>query len=178
MMIFTMPSDPALQAAVGRVSIRHAQLDRILRMTVKSIEDITPEQALDQTHRWGSAKLRKRVAELARAKLGEDPAFDRLEEILARAERATDLRNDLIHSTWAQNLDGEEMLLDGSRRRLPVPSVPELDALAAQIQGITNELNKARLEGFLREALDHAKAVRDQISDEPGPSGMPPAAAP
>jgi hypothetical protein len=55
-------------------------------------------------------------------------------------------------------MDGSELFL-GDGEPGPIPTVPELDALAAELEAVTNELNHARLEGFLREAIENSKPI-------------------
>lgn len=154
MQMLLLPEDERLLAAVGRVAILNSLLDRILRMTVKSIEGITIEQALDATRGQGASELRKTIRKLAQKKLGMCSELMRLRAILGRAERATDHRNELIHRVWSQRLDGDAGLLDDRGHLMPIPTVGELDARAAELQAVAKELNDARLEGFLKEALD------------------------
>lgn len=60
MILLNIPDDPTVLAALGKVAIRHGQLDYILRMTVKSILALSIREALDATARQGSKDLRKR----------------------------------------------------------------------------------------------------------------------
>ncbi len=63
MITLDIPTDPALLAAVGKVALRHGQLDYVLRMTVKSILKLSIRDALDATDRQGSRELRDRCQE-------------------------------------------------------------------------------------------------------------------
>ena len=49
MVRLNLPEDVNVLAAVGRVALRHGQLHRTLRMTVKSILGLPPREALDAT---------------------------------------------------------------------------------------------------------------------------------
>ena len=46
-----MPEDPAVLAAVGKIALRHGQLDHVLRMTIKSLTGVSMNEALDATAR-------------------------------------------------------------------------------------------------------------------------------
>lgn len=151
------PGDPALLAALGKVAIRHGQLDYVLRMTVKSILALPIPEALDATARQGSRELRERVRKLAKQKLGEGEPLTRLDALLERSRRATDKRNELFHRLWAHQLDGEPVIRDDGHNLLPIPSVAELEHWAEELATVATELNVARLEGFLRAALDRAR---------------------
>lgn len=63
-------------------------------------------------------------------------------------------RNDLLHSVVARELDGEAGLQDVDKRWRRLPTVQELDELRTKIEVVVEELNLARLEGFLAEALE------------------------
>ena len=156
MIHFSLPDDPALLAAVGKVAIRHGQLDFVLRRTIKSIENLTIAQGDDATAGQGSAELRRRVRKLARRKLGEGRALLLLEALLTRAGRATRRRNELLHGLWVAELDAKAMVLRDDGSSAEVPRVPELEGLVDELTAIANELNDARLVGFLKEALDAA----------------------
>jgi hypothetical protein len=54
---------------------------------------------------------------------------------------------------WAETLDGEAHLQDQNQRMKPLPTVNELSELSERIRVLTDELNEARKNGFLHEAL-------------------------
>jgi hypothetical protein len=155
--MFHIPQDPETLAAVGEVAIRHEHLNRILRMTIKTLAGITVEQATKATMYAGSGELRSRVKKLARQRLGEGAALLKLEAMLADCERLTAKRNDLIHGLWAKELDGEAHVQDAFGQATRIPSAKELRDLALELGQITVELNYERLEGFLHQALSGAK---------------------
>ena len=151
---FHVPEDNELLAALGVVTLRHEHLNHILKMTIKSIAGITPEEASYALKYEGSRSLRERIRKLAKKELGESKTLLRLQAILGRAERATDKRNKFIHGIWAKELDGDPGLLGELGELHPLPTVEELESLANEIAAITQELNDARLLGFLKEAID------------------------
>ena len=157
MFLMDIPGDPSLLAALGKVAIRHGQLDYVLRMTVKSIRELPISEALDATARQGSRELRERVRKLAKQKLGEGEPLTRLDALLERSRRATDKRNELLHRLWAHQLDGEPVIRDDDHNWLPIPSVADLEHWADELATLATALNEARLEGFLKAALDRAR---------------------
>ncbi len=48
MITLDIPTDPNLMAAVGKVPLRHGQLDYVLRMTVKSILGLSVREARER----------------------------------------------------------------------------------------------------------------------------------
>jgi hypothetical protein len=82
MIHMAIPEDQAILAAVGKIALRHGQLDHVLRMTIKSLTGVSANEAIDATARQGSRKLRERIRKLARRRLGEGVALVQLEAIL------------------------------------------------------------------------------------------------
>ncbi len=150
---FHVPSDRALLAALGEMALRHEHLSHILRMTIKTLANLRPQEALDATAYDGSGQLRARVRKLARQRLGEGEPLLKLQAILERCKRATDQRNDFMHSVWAQELDGEPMRRGNDQKMYPLPTVLQLEELSREIDDLTQILNTARLSGFLADAL-------------------------
>ena len=152
-MMFHVPSDMGLLAAIGEVALRHEHLNHILRMTIKTLARLEVDEALDATAYDSSSQLRERIRKLARQRLGEGEPLLKLQALLERCKRATEKRNDLIHSVWGQELDGVPARKGSSPDWKPLPTAPELHGLAEDIMRLTGELNEARLGGFIQEAL-------------------------
>jgi hypothetical protein len=135
------------------VALRHEHLSHMLRMTIKTFAGVGVNVALDATAFESASMVCERVRKLAKQRLGECQALVKVQALLERCRRATEKRNEYVHSVWAQELDGEAKRRDGSHRWLPIPTVDELHALSQEILTLTQELNHARLEGFIFEAL-------------------------
>jgi len=128
MITLHLPPDRELLAAFGEVALRHEHLNHILRMTIKTLADLRPDEALDATAYDGSRQLRKRIRKLARQRLGEGAPLLKLQAVLERCRLVTD-------------------------KRYPLPTLHDLKRLSCDIQSLTTELNLARLQGFLSKAL-------------------------
>jgi hypothetical protein len=73
---------------------------------------------------------------------------------LERARRATEKRNDLLHSLWAVELDVGAVMQTEDDQFGPVPPLQELEAVADEILSVAKDLRDARLDGgFLQHAL-------------------------
>ncbi|MBI2380477.1 MAG: hypothetical protein HYV16_06965 [Gammaproteobacteria bacterium] len=153
MIMFHVPQDQELLAAFGELALRHEHLNHILRMTIKTLARLEVGEALDATTYDGSSQLRERIRKLARQRLGEGGALLKLQALLERCKRATDKRNELVHSVWAQELDGEPARRGSQNEWQPLPTTSELGELSGEILQLTSLLNQARLKGFLAEAL-------------------------
>jgi hypothetical protein len=149
-----MPDDPELLAAYGRVTVAHAQLDHFLQMTVKTVAEVEVREALLATRRQGAGELRVRIRTLAKRRLGEGEALVRLDAILREAEIATRDRNSYVHDPLAVDEEGVWVATgDDANLKVP-PTVQQLKELATRITDVGRRLNYARLNGWLREALD------------------------
>ena len=153
MMVFYIPEDKELLAAYGELSLRHEHLTHILRMTIKTLAGLEVSEALDATAYDGAARLRDRIKTLARQRLGEGEALLKLQAILEQCRRATEKRNDLIHSVWGKAVEGEAFRQGNDNSWKPLPTIEELKSVDEEISALTERLNEARLLGFLAEAL-------------------------
>ena len=139
------------------MTMQQSHLDYILRMTVKTLCNLEIEQALDATANDGSAFLRARIKKLARQKIGEGEPLLKLQALLQRCKRATEKRNDYVHSVWGRELDGALVMRSEDHTWDDIPTVNELMSLVTELQRLRNELNAARVDGFLSEALNSSR---------------------
>jgi hypothetical protein len=163
---FELPQSTEVLAAIGRVAVRHGQLEYCLRMTLKSVVGSSVAEALDATEGSTASEVRKRVRALARKRLGEGPAMVKLDALLNRAARATERRNELLHGLWAIDAEGPEVLRHRGHVFAEIPAVADLEEAAEEIKHVAFELNGARLQGFLKEALD-AKSWTPRVQERP-----------
>jgi len=162
---FQVPNDAEFLNAVGRVTICHAYLDYCLRMCIKSLFRLPYQDAFDATVREGSRGLRDRIRKLARMRLGEGPTLLKLQAQLKRCEDLTEKRNGLTHRIIIDTGVNDErdvnesMLLPYILQQAPdaswgpAPSAADLNELAEALAALANELNDARLNGWLAVAL-------------------------
>jgi hypothetical protein len=150
-----LPDDPKVLAAIGKIALRHGQLDNALKMVIKDLTGTTIQEALDATERQGSRDLRERVRKLARKRIGEGNVLVRLDAILERSRRATMRRNDLLHGLWAYELDVGPVISTRGHEFIAIPTVNELESVADELNQIAMDLITARNEGFLRDALSN-----------------------
>jgi hypothetical protein len=57
---------------------------------------------------------------------------------------------------WAYELDGSPVIRNSDHTFGPTPSPTELNVIAEELFTITTDLNKERLEGFLKKALEES----------------------
>lgn len=157
MMTFYMPEDPEFLQAAARVSIAHSHLDYALRMCVKTFANVAIEEALGATEYEGSRLLRDRVRKLGRMRLGEGQPLIKLQAMLRRCEAVADRRNALIHNIVAVEEGGEPQIRTANNTWAPLPKATDLSELSDAITKLTNEINHARLNGFIAEALLNRK---------------------
>jgi hypothetical protein len=148
-----VPKDQALLAAFGKMALCHEHMNYSLKMTIKTLAAIPLADALKQTEYRGSSYLREQVKKHARKALGEGAALRKLQGLMDTCAALTEKRNNLVHSFWANELDGRARISDARGNERPLPTVAELRALAKEIENHTKHLNWERREGFLAKAL-------------------------
>ena len=159
MISFHVPEDKDLLSALGVLTLRHEHMNHILKMTIKSLARLTPEEAAHALRFEGSKSLRQRINILAKRELGEGKALLKLQSLLGRAGNLTDKRNNYVHGIWAKELDGDAGILDVPGEMTPLPTVPDLEKLGRDIEELTIEINQARLDGWLKEAINSKSRV-------------------
>lgn len=165
MMIFHVPEDESYNAAYGIVMMRHSQLDYIMRMAIRTFADLSIEEALDATVRDGSSSLRETVLKVARKRIGEGTPLLKLRAFLERAKRATEKRNSLAHALVVKMRDddtGEPKVKTQFHQFESMQPLSILEALSDELVELTNELNVARLRGFIWEAIQASDLARSR----------------
>ena len=147
-----VPENQDLVAAVGKISIIHGHIDRLLRVLFKFFSDVTVEKALAATAYEASSSLRDRIRKLAKAKLGESTELVKLQALLQRCKISTEKRNALIHNVFARELDGEPLLGTSDGLWVKVPTLDELNALSSELQELIKDMTHARV-GYLEDAV-------------------------
>jgi len=150
-----LPQDQRILAAIGKIALRHGQLDYQLRMVVRTLANVTIAEARDATALQGSSELRRRVRRHARRRLGESEAMVRLDALLERSRRASDRRNELLHGLWAQELDGRPLIQNKYQYFEPIPTLDNLEDLATELFNVAQALVESCLVGgFVHRALN------------------------
>lgn len=177
MMLLEIPDDPELLAAVARVAIAHGHHELIMKRTLKTVNGWELEAADAALKRRSISTVRQWLRNDLARRLGAAPEVDRMAELLDRSEALSDRRNDLMHGIWCRELDGERMHLGDAGLTIPAPA--DLDDLAWAIKAITDQINDARLNAWLAEALARSPWTDGAARQIPGQSaGQPvPAAA-
>jgi len=148
-----VPGDQELLKAVGRVALAHGQLELILRMTFKSIKGLSVKDALNRTKFTSVSKMRKRVLDAFKNK-SDDFSFHQLKRLMDECERLSKRRNKMIHNTWAIHPVDTSIVVKGDDHAWgSPPTVEDLHTLAFEIQSKVEELNHARLHGFIKNAI-------------------------
>jgi hypothetical protein len=147
--------DDAVLAEMGKVTIRHSFLDWTLNRTIKTMTDMTPQQADFAFASEPSASLRRKVIRVAKHCFGKESAtFKRVNELMKRCESVTKQRNRYTHNLWL-SLEGTAVLLELAEqdRHMVPPTAMELKSLADTIRELYAEINAARMKGggFLHE---------------------------
>jgi hypothetical protein len=151
-----LPSDPAEVVAIGKVAIRHGQLDHGLSLTIRSIRGISVEQALAETKRKSAHQLQALVEEHARDRFGEAPVLVRIRELLHMSRQAADHRNSVLNDLWATQSGSASIHVPEGLFR-----VAELEAVAENLFSVVKELDHERHRGCLHETTEASTAIGD-----------------
>ena len=146
--------DDELMAAAGRMLVRHSNLDYQLKMTIRKLADVTPDEARKAFARTNSSELRKLVNTHAKRVLGNgSPELIKLQALLRECEDATEQRNEYVHVIWATEFGGEKHHLFGPDGKLkPFPTTGSLKKLDKEIARLVKALGDAS-QHFLHQAM-------------------------
>src|SRR5471030_1869171 len=151
MILLDLPTDQAILAELGKISLKHGHLDHMLKMLVVTFTGAAISDVLDATRYEGSRTLRERIRKLAKSKLGDGKALVQLQALLERCARASEKRNNLVHSLWGYELDNEHKIQSADHTWQSGPSMEDLKKLFNELDRLTQEIIFARLEDFLFE---------------------------
>lgn len=171
MMRLELPTDKELLASVGELTLRHEHLDHILRMTVRVLTGREIDEALTDKKLRGSATLREEITKQGKRTLGQGEDFSALCSLLSRCEDLTTRRNEIVHSLWAEELDGEpaRRYENGEWHALPNPA--DLYRLSEEIRILVRELLDSRFDdGVLGDMIKRAQMPSEEKPREPAPS--------
>lgn len=152
----SLPGDRGLLEAAGRVALAHGQLELMLRMTVKTLSGLTVDEALNATEKTKNWELRKEIVGLFNSKTTDRALRLKMKAMLGKCEQLSEVRNRLLHNAWAISPDGS-VIMKGDRHAWgPAATENDLNELAQEIATEVNNLNSARLSGFIHQVcIDH-----------------------
>jgi hypothetical protein len=166
---FQLPPGDLL-TAMGAAIARQAHLDHMLRMTTKTIRGVSVPIGLRAVPKKTSSMwLRRSVQRLAKKRLGDGAALKQLMDLLERCELATEKRNRFAHAMFAGMVDesNASLMLNNDDKWVPLPAVAAVYALADELEALAFEVNHARLQGFLAQALK-ARAAESTVERSDG----------
>lgn len=149
----TVPDEPDLQAALGRLAIAHTHLEFVLRYCVKTIADLSVEGALDATEGERISDLREAIKRLFKERRPTEIERTSLNELLGRAKRFSRKRNEYLHRVWSQTEAGKAIVATEDHGWKKAPSKEEIDSASQETLELVAELNFARNEGFISEVI-------------------------
>lgn len=154
-----IPTDDALLAAIGRVALHNTHLEMELKMWVKTLAGIQPDEARRALQYMPFSQLRKLVVKLARKRISDDVTRLRIGALIQRASELSDQRNTLLHAFWAceQGAKDEIWLVQAGETATRAPTTENVDHLASDLVDLFKTLNRERHVGFVRCALSPPK---------------------
>ena len=154
MVNLSLPEDPELLEAAGRVALAHGQLELMLRMTIKTLTGLSVDEALNATEKSKNWELRRDIIQLFNKKTNDPVIRYKLKAIIGKCEQLSDERNRLLHNAWAIGTDGSILMKGEKHAWGPAASPESLRELASQINVQVNVLNNERLKGFIKEVFE------------------------
>ena len=158
-MALGIPQNAELLAAIGAVAISHGHLDYTLKMLIKTLADVSIQEARYALAYENSSILRDRAKKLARQVLGEGKALLKVQAFLGRCKHVTEKRNDLIHRLYLEDWLGGAFVGGDDGSVKPLPTIEEVRALLDEIRQMHVEFNHDRLAGWLEEALSEKRRI-------------------
>jgi hypothetical protein len=149
----SLPEGLGLLEAAGRVALAHGQLELMLRMTIKTLSGMTVKDALSATEKTKNWELRAQIEKLFTQKSKDLSLLLKLRALLNRCEALSEKRNRLLHNAWAIGPDGSIVTKGADHAWGEAPTDADLNGLALEIAEQVEELNKARLRGFIKEVI-------------------------
>lgn len=153
-----LPEIPGLLEAAGGVALAHGQLELMLRMTIKTLANVSVLEALQATEKKKAWQLREDILKLFRSKTTDAQLRVRLEAMMNRCEKLSAERNRLLHNAWAISPDGSVVTKGETHAWGPAATVESLNECAAAIGKVVEELNVERLRGFIRAVVKDGAA--------------------
>lgn len=161
MVELTIPNDPGLVEALGRLAMAHAQLEVVLKYTFKTLSGLPIREALEQMKKNRTSFVRKRIRRLFIDKHPKPEDLAKLDTLLEKARDLSEKRNEFLHAAWAVSPAGEPIVKSEAHAWGPAPSREEVERLAVEIVDLGKEINTARLRGFIQRVASNGEAARE-----------------
>ena len=150
-----VPKDPELLGAVGKVAIHNTHLEMELKMWVKTLAGIRPDEARRALQYMPISQIRKLVVKLSKKRISDEAARLRIRALIQRAAELSEIRNSLLHGYWAREMQNNDefWLVQAGETAIPAPTTNDVQKLADEMVELWNTLNHERNHGFVRIAL-------------------------
>ena len=152
--IMVAPEDNAILCAVAKIAVAHGHLEYILKMTIRSLAQMSIHEVLDATEYVSARELREIIKRLFKKKTKDDQLRLKLSALLTEAGRLTEKRNGLIHRPWAQDVEGDLIIKGDDHHWEPLPPANELEELATSIYDLIRRINHERMSGFIYDVMN------------------------
>ena len=98
------------------------------------------------------SNVRVKVQALAQQRQFPKAVTDRIDDLLKRAVDLSRERNEVVHNSPQMDRHGNLVRKRDDQTWDPAPTVPDLTKLARDINSLADEINEARLRGFISKA--------------------------
>lgn len=130
--------DPALLLLIGKVIVRHGQLEYLLALSIKRTSSMSIQEAVRLTK--GMLERSHMASETFAlwAQNQEDEAY--FDGLLEEARRLNDQRNDIVHAFWTRHDGADHWNRLGVQREI---NYSELKTLVMDLMSVITRLNAA-----------------------------------
>ena len=135
-----MPDDPLILIAVGKVTIRHGQLELVLRLARRSFTKESVACAKKLTKYWSLRRVRDELLALAAKAEDSRKPSARFVELVIATVAASDRRNQLMHGLWGEELDGDTVFSTRDRPFEAPPTVAAIEQLASELEQLARDI--------------------------------------
>jgi hypothetical protein len=155
MITLDIPPDARLCEALGRLAVAHGNLEMVQLMCLKTLQGLTPGEALERFRKTSARDIRKLIEEevAQRARPHQKAAQDKLQDLLLDARSASRRRNAFVHRFWGCEPSGNWLTSFDGNRWEPLPTIPAVEDLVEFTRITTARLNSERMQGGLIFAL-------------------------
>ena len=157
MVDLNLPDDPALLEAAGRIALSHGQLELMLRMTIKTLTEMSVDETLNATGNSKNWELRKDIISLFNKKTKDPVLRYKLKAIIGKCKQLSKERNRLLHNAWAIAPDGSVVVKGDKHAWGPAAKLEDLQSLTSEISAEVAVLNSERLSGFIQKVCQDSQ---------------------
>jgi hypothetical protein len=152
------PTDKHFLAAAGQLACAAGTHELVLQYLYKTILEIDLKTALWATEQGYIEDIRRSCRKCFIKKVKDESEIAKLDSLLNRSRNLMKKRNSILHRGWAINDKGILVSKDEDQNFSKPPKILELDEVSKKLIELNDEINSARLGGYLSQAIVAARS--------------------